>query len=85
MAIRGLPCLRRFTEKFIKKCVAIGWFSADRIVAKSSNSTEQSAKQSAALLIKAVVSLSYVAVKPVLKLHKNHTERIAERAAHRAI
>lgn len=66
----------------------MGWFSADEIVAPASSSASDSGNshttQTVALCILAGVALAYVGVKLLVKLHRQHTERVAERAARRA-
>ena len=64
------------------KKVAMGWFSADEIVAPAVNSANTSATstQTIALCILAAVALVYVAAKVFLKLHRQQTEQVATRA-----
>lgn len=65
----------------------MGWFSADEVIAPTiSNAPEKSdTVQTVALCILAAVAACYVGVKVLLKLHKHHTERLAERAARRVV
>lgn len=63
----------------------MGWFSSDEIV--TTNQMAQSdhhETQAIALCVLAGVAIFYVVTKIILKLHKSHTERLAERVARRA-
>lgn len=64
----------------------MGWFSSDEIVTTNQMgpSEEHHQTQAVALCILTVIAGAYVLIKLLLKLHKSHTERLAERAARRA-
>lgn len=64
----------------------MGWFSADEIVAPVANSDKSNSDhttQAVALCILAAVAVGYLACKVLAKVHRQHTERVAERAARR--
>lgn len=62
----------------------MGWFSADEIVAPISNSDASEEKshsvQAVAICIFTAVAVGYIVVKGLIKLHRQQTERLAERA-----
>lgn len=58
----------------------MGWFSADEILQNTSES-DNSTVHTAALCVLAIVAVSYLVAKVVTKLHKQQTERVAERTA----
>lgn len=58
----------------------MGWFSADEIVAPVTNNEQNSVSaQTIAICILAAVAVGYIAVKLIGKLHRQSTERVAER------
>lgn len=61
----------------------MGWFSADEIVAPATANIENSNNnaQTIALCVLEAVATGYVLLKALLKAHRNHTVRVAERAA----
>lgn len=60
----------------------MGWFSADETIALNANDGG-STGQTVALGVLATVAVAYVVIRTILKLHRQHTERVAERAARR--
>lgn len=64
----------------------MGWFSADEIVAPVSNSdkSEHHTAQTVALCVLAAVAVGYLLVRLIAKIHRQQTERVAERAARMA-
>lgn len=75
---------KRLIEHFQALAGIMGWFSADEIVAPVSNSenkNENHTAQTVALCVLAAVAVGYIAVKILAKLHRQQTERVAERAA----
>lgn len=68
----------------------MGWFSADEIVAPApvvniGKSEGHHAAQTIALCVLSAVAVGYVVLKGLLKLHRQHTERVAERATRRVV
>lgn len=68
----------------------MGWFSADEIVApapivSSEKSEGHHSAQTIALCILSAVAVGYVLLKGLLKLHRQHTEQVAERASRRVV
>lgn len=64
----------------------MGWFSADEIIAPTTNSNtieSNQAAQTVALCIIAAVAVGYVLLRGIVKLQRQHTERVAERTARR--
>lgn len=64
----------------------MGWFSSEDIIAPvvSSNVNEgHQTAQSVSLCVIAAIAAGYIVIKSIIKLHRNHTERVAERAARR--
>lgn len=63
----------------------MGWFSADEIVAAPAASSEHTsnAAQTIGICVLAAVVTGYVLVRVLVKLNRQHTERVAERAARR--
>lgn len=65
----------------------MGWFSADEIVVptNSGDSKYESnhTAQTVALCVLAVVAVGYLTVRALVKIQRQHTERVAERAARR--
>lgn len=61
----------------------MGWFTNEEVI--TTNSVEcpnqQHGAQSVALCVLAAVAVGYVLVKTLLKLHRDHTVRVAERVA----
>lgn len=65
----------------------MGWFSTDEIVAPTSNAVEggHHTVQTVALCALAITAAGYIVVKAVMKIQRQQTERLAERAARRAV
>lgn len=65
----------------------MGWFSADEIVAPTTSSSEKTdnTAQTVSLCILAGVAVGYLLFKAVMKLHRQQTERAAERVARRVV
>lgn len=64
----------------------MGWFSVDEIVAPATSSVgpvQSHTAQTEALCVLAGIAFAYVAKKMLSKVHRHHTERLAERAARR--
>ena len=65
----------------------MGWFSADEIVAPVVNSATTTdgnhTAQTVALCVLASVAVGYLLVKGLVKIQRQHTERVAERTARR--
>lgn len=64
----------------------MGWFSADEIVAApatASVSEGHHTAQMVSLCVFAVVAVGYVLLRALAKIHRQHTERVAERATRR--
>lgn len=61
----------------------MGWFSSDEIVTNSAVCPPQEnyhLTQAIALAVLAGIAVGYIVTKIVVKAHKNHTIRVAERA-----
>lgn len=66
----------------------MGWFSADEIVAPAAANNangQHSTPQTIALCVLAAAAVGYIAIKLLTKLHRQHTERVAERVARRQV
>lgn len=61
----------------------MGWFSADEVIASSSNNNgeQHMTAQTVALCILAAVALGYGVLKLFSNYNKSHTERVAASAA----
>lgn len=66
----------------------MGWFSADEIVApavQTSNAESNHTAQTVAVCVLAGLAVAYAVFRTVTKLHRQHTERVAERAARNVV
>lgn len=65
----------------------MGWFSADEIVAPATSSSggADHTAQTVSLCILAGVAVRYLLFKAAMKLHRQQTERAAERVARRVV
>lgn len=62
----------------------MGWFSAAEIVAPTASSENSGVTtQTVAICVLAGVAVSYLFGKAIAKLHRQHTEKIAETTARR--
>lgn len=60
----------------------MGWFSADEIVAPVAVGTaneHQNTAQTVSLCVLAAAAVAYIATKLLIKLHRQHIERVAAR------
>lgn len=72
---RSIP----YTKTCVIRDVKMGWFSADEVVTPVINNVnDHHATQTVALCVLAGVALGYVMLRGLMKIHRQHTERVAE-------